>query len=556
MTPGPPARRRRSWRLLVLLAAALIAWLPSVPAAAAPGDQCYVGSGKPYEPPLGGLQPAGSAVTDCDKLTAYTRPSTLFGGANNIVQDREGNLIDAYYFDAGYGAVDGLTHSDVRLGTMIADWVLSLDKMIVRVACWLLNASITFGVADALLGPAAHIADEYQTQVVDRFGIVHMALMICVFWFGFAALRGRVGKGAGEILISFCLAGISGVVLAAPADTILGDEGLLGSTRDIGITLAALPLDDTDPATNTGRLTPNNVIDPFEEAIVDVFIRQPHQQLAYGVVFDDTGDGAHPCLDTYNKILKAGPENSPMYEQMKQCDPRLAEHLRQDSGSRIVGALLVTLGALILLVYVVVGVVIPVLGGQVALAFLAPLLILALPVSLTGGPGRRALWVWGGATTTVVAVIVVGFGSLSFFLVSTGAMVKVEGGGFLLRLLMVDVIALILLSVHRRISHNARSHVRHTARRLDRARIGGSGLGGVGGQAWSLRAVWHDVQATVRHPITAGRAFADGVRQGAAGRGRGDCPSCGGTGTLQVFVQAINDFKDIECPTCAGTGRA
>ncbi|WP_430787129.1 hypothetical protein [Actinoplanes sp. G11-F43] len=553
MTPRPRQHRRTGARLLVLLAVALIAWLPTVPAAADPGDKCYVGSGKPYDPPLIDILPPDSPVMDCEKLNAYTQPSTLFGDANNIVQDREGNLLDAYYFDAAYGTVDGLTNSDVRLGTMIADWVLSLDKMIVRAACWLLNASITFGVADALLGPAAHVADEYQTQVVDRFGIVHMALMICVFWFGFAALRGRVGKGAGEILISFALAGISGVVLAAPADTVLGDEGLLGTTRDIGITLAALPLDDTDPATNTGRLTPNNVIDPFEEAIVDVFVRQPHQQLAYGVVFDDTGDGAHPCLDTYNKILKTGREESPMYLPMKDCDPRLAEHLRQDTGSRIIGTLLVTIGALILLIYVVVGVVIPVLGGQVALAFLAALLVIALPVSLTGGPGRRALWVWVGATTTVVAVIIVGFGSLSFFLVTTGAMIKVEGGGFLLRLLMVDVIALILLAVHRRISHNARTHVRHTTRRLDRARIGGSGMGGVGGQAWSMRAVWHDVQATVRHPITAGRTFAQGVRQGA---GRGGCPSCTGTGTLQVYVDAIGDFQDIECPTCGGTGMA
>jgi hypothetical protein len=576
-----PRTQHRTWwqRLLVMAAVILTVWLPTSPAAAAPGDLCYVGSGKPVEqqPPNGldAPQPTYTApVARCDDLTAYTRPSTFFSGSDSTIIDSQGNELDAYYFDSGYrGVIDSATHADVKLATMVADWILAGVKMIVWLACWLLGIAINFGVADALLGPAEQAAQGYQTQVVDRFGLPNLALMLCVFWFGLMALRGRVGKGWGEILISFCLAALSGVVLAAPASTVLGDDGLLGNTRDFGITLAALPLDDPDdPTTNTGHITPNNIITPFQTSIIDVFVRQPHQQLAYGAVFDDTGDGKpHPCLDTYNKILKTELEDdeAPMYDLMEECDPRLAEHLRRSPGGRIGGSLMVLVSALVMLGFVLTGVVIPLIGGQIGLAGLAVLLVIALPVSLLGGYGRRALWLWVSSAVTVLAVMLVGFVLMSAFLVGTKALTAIEGTGFLLRLLLVVIAAIVLLACHRRIRHSATSHVRFAARRLDRAKIGGSGMGGMGmgGRSWSVRGVWRDVSglgASVqgaardfRRGFNQGRGAGGGYRRGSSssrGSSAAVCHHCGGTGTVSVYLQSTDDWEDRECPTCNGTG--
>lgn len=583
------SRLRWLHRAVVIVAAVLAAGLPTTPAVAAPGEaMCYIASGRPYLPPnpQNGAGPSipDAPIAPCDELTAYTRPGTFFGGADSTVIDRHGNTLDAYYFDSGYsGMTDSISHGDVKLATMVADWIFSLNRMIVWVACWLLGVSINFGVADALLGPVAQVAQGYQNNVVDRFGFVTIALMLCVFWFGLSALRGRVGKGAGEILLSFVLAAISGVVLAAPADTVLGDDGLLGTTRDVGIAFAAMPIaPQTGSPTNDGRLTPSNVITPFQHSIIDTFVRQPHQQLAYGVVFDAAdGANAHPCGATYNTILKTRPDDdSPMYDLMHDCDPRLAEHLRQDTGTRIGGTILVTLGAILMLCYVIVGIVIPLLGGQLALAALAVLLVIALPVSLLGGPGRRALWLWVGATTSVLAAMVIGFASLSFFLVAVGALTQVEGTGFLLRLLLVDIVAVVLLACHRRIGHSARAQVRHATRRLDRAKIGGSGMGGMGmgGRSWSVRGVWRDVRhvdAQAGRAFQRGQAIARDVRRGFNGEAadddggyqRGDpfpisrqaaplstCSGCQGSGTQSVYLESEDDWDDRECPACGGSG--
>jgi hypothetical protein len=585
-----PATSSRRTRIVAVLAAAVMVFvtLPAAPAHAA-GGLCYVATGKPYVPPSGGggltgpgMSPQGPVVA-CDQLTAYTDPGTLFGGAGDKVTDRYGNSVDDYYFDDGYrDLTDVIKHPTVKLSTWVANIAFSLDQLFVWVSCWLVNVSLNFGVSDALLGPVAQVANGYQTHVVDRFGLVNLALMICVFCFGLSALRGRVGKGAGEILLSFCIAAVGGIILAAPADTVLGEHGLLGQTRDFGVGIAALPLSDPDgtvcpPGSNIfcapgDNPTPADVAKPFQYAMIDTFIRKPHEQMAYGVIFDNPG-AEHPCLATYNKIIatdRDSTDDSVMYEEMAKCDPRLAKQLRQDTGTRIVTSILVALGALVMLAYILVGVVLPILGGQIALAALAILVVLAIPVSLTGGPGRRALWLWVGATASVLAAMVTSFASLAFFLVAVNALVSVGGNGFLLRMLLVDIAAIVLLSVHRRLLHSTRYQVRHAARRLDRAKIGGSGMRGMGmgGRAWSVRGVWRDVQAT---NAEAGRLYervASVFRRGDDEADEGDgahrrderpappavCPNCHGDGTVPVWSDALDDWDDQTCPRCGGSG--
>jgi len=196
----------------------------------------------------------------------------------------------------------------------------------------------------------------------------------------------------------------------------------------------------------------------------------------------------------------------------------------------------------------------------------------AIPASLTGGPGRRLLWLWAGATTAVLAVMVAAFWSMSFFLLAVNALAAVGGDGFLLRMLLIDAAAIILLSVHRRVLFSTRHQVRHTMRKFDRAKIGGSGMGGMGmARSWSVRGVWRDVERTNEQ---AGRIYQrvrgflpggddeDGDdahrRQPVAGGpdplAPADCGNCGGDGVISYYVESIDDWDEQTCPRCGGTG--
>jgi hypothetical protein len=526
--------RARTRRTVVAAAVLALVAGPVTPAAAAPADptapgQCYVATGKPYVPTYGPTRapaptnpgekpnPPTGALAPCDQLTSYTQPEAFFAGGTSTIADVNGTSVWQYFFDSGHrGGIDSIDNIDIKFATALANLMFGLVILFVWVACWLLQVALNFTIADTLLGPVAHIADSYHTNIVGRFGIVNLALMICVFWFGLAALRGRVGKGLGEIALSFSLAAIAGIVLAAPADTVLGDDGLLGRSRDFGISIAALPLTDrpvedcnggSSVCDNPNRPprpdapTADDVIAPFRTTMIDTFVRKPHQMLSYGVIFDSVdGHPAHPCLDTYNRIIAhddTDDDTSYANDEMAKCDDRLAKHMRsRGTGyTRILGAVLVAFAALVAVTYVIGGVVLPVIGGQVALAALAVLLVLALPVSLTGGYGRRPLWLWCGSVLSVLTVMITAFGSLAFFLLTTAALMQVSGDGFLLRLLILDIVAVVLLTAHRRFLTSAQGYTRYVIRRGDRGKIGGSGFRGMSLRAggWSVRGVARDL---------------------------------------------------------------
>ncbi|MEU1813008.1 hypothetical protein [Micromonospora aurantiaca (nom. illeg.)] len=493
--------------VLALLCVALTVVLPAAPAAAAE-PLCSLIDRKPWYPPPEQGSSAGMPVdppehvVPCDDLAKYPVPSGVM--AENGVTDSAGVNIDNYLFRGEDGASSFLSNPDGKAELFLTNLLFSLAKLLVWLSCWLLRFAVKFGVADALLGPVQHMADAYQTHFVDRLGVTTVMLMLCVAWFGMAALRGRVGKGVGEMLISFSLAAVGALVLAAPADTLLGDEGLLGRSRDLAVGVAALPLisgdgicSGPDGCTDTespGDITPDELVTPLQNALVDTFIRQPHQQMAYGVIFDGTG---HPCADAYNTIIKQGPaaDGDYMVKGMQSCDPQLSGYLTRANWSRPVVALLLVVAALITFAYLAVGVVVPMIGGQIALAFLAVTLTLALPLSLAGGAARRPLWLWVGSTLSTLLALITPFASLAFFLVTVNAIATYQQISLVTRMVLIVVTALVLIVVHHRIMKLARHVGRHAGRALDRRRIGGSGLGyrmtSTNG-AWTARTLWRE----------------------------------------------------------------
>jgi hypothetical protein len=221
-------------------------------------------------------------------------------------------------------------------------------KFLVVAIAWMLGFSLRFGIAELLLTPVNEVVALHQSYV-DHLGLVPVALMLCVFWFGLAALRGRVGKGVGEIALSFVLVVVLGAVLASPGSTLLGDTGLLGRAKDLGSTIAMLavqepavawrtadcgrvpaagePLPDGCLLADLGARVPD-VDDPevlavlVEVWLVDMFVRQPHQHIVYGQRIDcpvavnvrrwshvSAGDDEpcvpHSCLHRYNTIVAA-----------------------------------------------------------------------------------------------------------------------------------------------------------------------------------------------------------------------------------------------------------
>jgi hypothetical protein len=300
------------------------------------------------------------------------------------VVDRYGISVHDYTIEARQGG--GVDGTFKRLGIWLADVLFSASRTIVVGLIWLLNFALEFGIADLMLTPVEQLIDVYETNFIGNvsgggWGLVPLALMICVFWFGLAALRGRVGKGVGEITLSFVLAAMLGAVLANPGGFLLSDEGLVGRARDIGSDVAVTavrPTGSGDPppcvqqapvggeqladgcfidATGDGapptRSEPQYLRWIMQLWLVDMYVRRPHQQMTYGQRLDcplvltvrGTEDeagapacdapyedgGNHPCVDQYNLILQTSPATAPeeagadpesyMYDMMHPDEP-------------------------------------------------------------------------------------------------------------------------------------------------------------------------------------------------------------------------------------------
>lgn len=530
---GAALRRRRTLPLLllVLTAAGLLVGPAAGPAAAQPAE---------LADPVVLAQASGD------------------GFGEHPVVDRYGISVFDYSIEGRQGGgVDGTFQ---RMSIWLADLLFSTSRMIVVGLIWLLDFALDFGVAELMLTPVEQLVATYETNFIGTisgggWGLVPLALMICVFWFGLAAIRGRVGKGFGEIMVSFILAVVLGAVLANPGQILLGDEGLVGRAKDIGVDVAvtAVQPPESDPPPCVQRLPGGNeslvdgcYLDEFGDGVpptrndpqylrwvmqmwlVDMYVRRPHQQMAYGQRLDcplvltvrgtEAHDpnrcdapysegGDHPCVGRYNEILLTDANTAPtapgadprsyMYDMMHPDDPiegcaegaELAAYLESGSADRVVVGFLLLLALLTLAIFLVVGVLIPIIVGQLMVAILAVALIFVLPVALLGGGGRRILWKWFGLLLAAAFMIIMSLVGLALMLITTELLLQNHQQYFFINLLMICISSVVFLILQRRLLRGAMAGGAGVGAALNRMGIGGGGGGGGDSEGWTRVAV-------------------------------------------------------------------
>jgi hypothetical protein len=546
----------------------------------------------------GYLVAAMAAPAEAQQPGAAVAAQPLDGGegfGEARVADRYGISVFDYSIEGRQGG--GVDGTFKRLGIWLSDVLFSGSRLLVVALIWLLDFALDFGLAELMLTPVQQLIGVYETNFVGTisgggWGLIPLALMICVFWFGLAALRGRVGKGFGEIVMSFVLAALLGVILADPGRFLLGDEGLVGRAKDIGVDVAvtAVQPPDADPPPCVQRLPVEGeslvdgcFVDEFGDGtpptrnepqylrwvmqmwLVDMYVRRPHQQMTYGQRLDcplvltvrgeeapDAGmcdlpyeqGGNHPCVDQYNRILQTTPDTAPeapganpesyMYDMMHPDEPvpgctdgaELAGYLDRGSGDRVVVGLLLLLALLTLAAFLLIGVLIPIIIGQLMVAILAVALIFVLPIALLGGGGRRVLWRWFGLLLAAAFMIIMSLVGLALMLITTELLLQGHQRFFFINLMMICIASVLFLILQRKLLRGALVGGAGVGGALSRATGGGGGAGGAEG--WSRAASigytpmdnWQRNRQTRRNVFRTSTYAAEFGRRQQAGRWR------------------------------------
>ncbi|MEU5069155.1 hypothetical protein AB0G95_34510 [Streptomyces virginiae] len=213
---------------------------------------------------------------------------------------------------------------------LILSGLFTLVRLLVGLSGWASDAVFDFPVLRLLADPAQRLADAYQRHVVGALGLEGL-LLAWAFVFGLILfVRGKVGKGLGEIALTLVIAALAASAFVRP-DYILGEDGPLRQTHQAAIEVASIttasyfdtparggrpcdtavgPAHDACVAEQADAKT---VTAPIQAALTDALVVKPYMLLQYGRVLDPKKPDEK---DAYAAHLKwvAGNANVPAAE--------------------------------------------------------------------------------------------------------------------------------------------------------------------------------------------------------------------------------------------------
>lgn len=168
------------------------------------------------------------------------------------IHTREGALLSGYQLEAVVGAPDGVPavklienggvpDLDVAGQTqrLVLSGLFTLVRLLVGLCCWLLDFVFKFPLLTLLTNPAQRLADAYERHVVGALGLSGL-LLAWAFVFGLILfVRGKVGTGLGEIVMTLVIAALATSAFIRP-DYLLGRDGPLAQTHQAAIEVAAI----------------------------------------------------------------------------------------------------------------------------------------------------------------------------------------------------------------------------------------------------------------------------------------------------------------------------
>ncbi|MGW0969877.1 hypothetical protein [Streptomyces sp. NPDC002516] len=222
------------------------------------------------------------------------------------IHSSEGVPIEGYDLTAEGGSI-------IAFKTQALAFALSglftLIRLLVGLAGWAIEVAFRFPLLKILIHPAQKAADAYSGVVVDSLGLKGLLLAWAFVFAGFMIVRGRVGRGLGEIFLTLVIGALASSALIRP-DTLLGADGPLGQSQQVAAEVARqsvasydwggkLASHDDPCAGMAGNaeltclareddrpVSAAEVARPLQDSITNALIVKPYMLLQYGRILD------------------------------------------------------------------------------------------------------------------------------------------------------------------------------------------------------------------------------------------------------------------------------
>jgi hypothetical protein len=363
-----------------------------------------------------------------------------------------------------------------------------IGKTATALGLWAVGWAYEFDFDD-FLGFVDDVGMDYQSKLIEPFGLDRIVFLCLVAWVAITLLKGKTGQALGEVVTSVVLMTFAAVLLANR----IGYLESLGNVMDKASADLLVAGNGGDPRESQGDL--GSAVKNTQASLHRSLVEQPYDYLQWGRSLDDTG-----CAEARDHVLGWGlsgsrvvelEEDGPQGEEGDEMtdvrnlmlgwsDGRCraeADFNDVPSSSRLVGAILTLAVSLVA---------IGLLGGTaltvVASKFAALLLFSVAPFAalLAGMPAgaRRLAWLWV-AGTGQVAVTVVGLSAvLSLVGLSLQRILQAMTNISLEeRFAIILLLLLVLAGVRRTMVGSLGSSAGRLADNLTNVRLGGGGAG-------------------------------------------------------------------------------
>lgn len=279
----------------------------------------------------------------------YAAGSTGEGGdllAPLNIYSSEGVPIDGYDLNASGGSV--LAFKSQVLAFALSG-LFTLIRLLVGLAGWAIEVAFRFPLLKILARPAQKAAASYDTVVVDTLGLKGLLLAWAFVFAGFMIVRGRVGRGLGEIFLTLLIGAIAASALVRP-DTLLGQDGPLGQSQQVAADVARQSVNSYDwggklaskgpcdgmagnqetkclEREGEGSVSAAEVARPLQDSITNALIVKPFMLMQYGRILDPAKTADRKAYALHLKWITGGYLHStpPSDEAKDACDKIIGE---------------------------------------------------------------------------------------------------------------------------------------------------------------------------------------------------------------------------------------
>jgi hypothetical protein len=241
------------------------------------------------------------------------------------VTSSEGVPINGYELNAQGGSLFSFQAQSLSFAL---SGLFTVIRLLVGLAGWAIELAFRFPLLKILIKPAQRVADAYETVVVDTLGLKGLLLAWAFVFAAFMIVRGRVGRGLGEIFLTLTIAAFAASTFVRP-DYLLAQDGPLGQTQQVAAEVAQESVSSYDWGGRLASLGPcdrmagaqeakcleqeaqapvaaADVARPLQDSITNALIVKPYMLLQYGRILDPAKQSDRRAYAVHLKWITGG----------------------------------------------------------------------------------------------------------------------------------------------------------------------------------------------------------------------------------------------------------